>query len=215
MDKYNGLLSKVSRQYHILRGTQETENEWKARLVYSTCGMMAYACLWDDTEDPVSIVHLKRRIRGMLANYKLMYPELSDSLPYVPEELEDEIKNQFLNTGVIYHCPNRIAPSIKHEELFNGILFQRGIALDNISCVSGMSPRKRRAHIGQAKPVVIGRDVWIGGNCTILPGVTIGNNVVVAAGAVVTKDVPDNCVVGGVPAKIIREIHDDTVDTPE
>ena len=128
MDKYNGLLSKVSRQYHILRGTQETENEWKARLVYSICGMMAYACLWDDTEDPVSIVHLKRRIRGMLANYKLMYPELSDSLPYVPEELEDEIKNQFLNTGVIYHCPNRIAPSIKHEELFNGILFQRGIA---------------------------------------------------------------------------------------
>ena len=42
---------------------------------------------------------------------------------------------------------------------------------------------------------------------------TIGNNVVVAAGAVVTKDVPDNCVVGGVPAKIIREIEDDTEET--
>ena len=73
-----------------------------------------------------------------------------------------------------------------------------------------LSPRKRRGHIGQAKPVSIGRDVWIGGNCTILPGVTIGNNVVIAAGAVVTKDVPDNCVVGGVPAKMIREINDDT-----
>ena len=72
------------------------------------------------------------------------------------------------------------------------------------------SPRKRRGHIGQAKPVSIGRDVWIGGNCTILPGVTIGNNVLIAAGAVVTKDVPDNCVVGGVPAKMIREINDDT-----
>lgn len=76
-----------------------------------------------------------------------------------------------------------------------------------------LSPRKRRGHIGQAKPVSIGRDVWIGGNCTILPGVTIGNNVVIAAGAVVTKDVPDNCVVGGVPAKVIREIHDDTEET--
>lgn len=43
-----------------------------------------------------------------------------------------------------------------------------------------------------------------------MPGVTIGNNVVIAAGAVVTKDVPDNCVVGGVPAKMIREINDDT-----
>lgn len=73
-----------------------------------------------------------------------------------------------------------------------------------------LSPQKRRQHIGQAKPVCIGRDVWIGGNCTILPGVTIGNNVVVAAGAVVTHDVPDHCVVGGVPASVIKQIEDDT-----
>ena len=73
-----------------------------------------------------------------------------------------------------------------------------------------LSPAGRRRHLGQAKPVVIGRDVWIGGNCTILPGVTIGNNAVIAAGAVVTRDVPDNCVVGGVPARKIRDISDDT-----
>lgn len=56
------------------------------------------------------------------------------------------------------------------------------------------------------KPVVIGDDVWIGANAVILPGVTIGSHCVVAAGAVVTKDVPDNCVVGGVPAKLIKKI---------
>lgn len=72
-----------------------------------------------------------------------------------------------------------------------------------------LSPMKRRNHIGIAKPIHIGDDVWIGGNCTILPGVTIGNNVVVAAGAVVTKDIPDNCVVGGVPASVIKNIEDD------
>ena len=55
-------------------------------------------------------------------------------------------------------------------------------------------------------PVVIGDDVWIGANAVVLPGVTIGRHVVVAAGAVVTKDVPDNCVVGGVPAKIIKTL---------
>lgn len=72
-----------------------------------------------------------------------------------------------------------------------------------------LSPRKRRQGIGQAKPVKIGHDVWIGGNVTILPGVTIGNNVVIAAGAVVTKDIPDNVLAGGIPAKVIREIDND------
>ena len=56
------------------------------------------------------------------------------------------------------------------------------------------------------KQVTIGDDVWIGANAVILPGVTIGRHVVVAAGAVVTKDVPDNCIVGGVPAKVIKQI---------
>ena len=80
MDKYNGLLSKVSRQYQILRGNQETADEWKTRLVYSICGMMAYASLWDDAEEPISIVHLRRRIRGILGGYKSLYPELSGNL---------------------------------------------------------------------------------------------------------------------------------------
>ena len=55
-------------------------------------------------------------------------------------------------------------------------------------------------------PVVIGDDVWIGANAVILPGVTIGKHCVVAAGAVVTKDVPDFTVVGGVPAKILKTL---------
>ena len=77
MNKYNGLLSSVAHKYHICKGARETENEWKTRLVYSICGMMAYASLWDDSEEgTISIVHLKRKVRSMLANYKSMYPEL-------------------------------------------------------------------------------------------------------------------------------------------
>jgi len=71
-----------------------------------------------------------------------------------------------------------------------------------------LSAIARRKHMAFAKPVEIGNDVWIGGNVTILPGVKIGNNVVIAAGAVVTKDVPDNCVVGGIPAKKIKDIEE-------
>ncbi|MGI5888571.1 MAG: sugar O-acetyltransferase [Oscillospiraceae bacterium] len=75
-----------------------------------------------------------------------------------------------------------------------------------------MLPSGRRKHLGLAKPVTIGNDVWIGGNVTILPGVNIGNNVIVAAGAVVTRDVPDNTLVGGVPAKKIRDLENDVQD---
>lgn len=55
-------------------------------------------------------------------------------------------------------------------------------------------------------PIVIGSNVWIGAHATILRGVTIGDNAVIAAGAVVTKDVPANTVVGGVPARVLREL---------
>ncbi len=59
-------------------------------------------------------------------------------------------------------------------------------------------------------PIVLGRNVWVGSNATILQGVTIGDNAVVAAGAVVSRDVPANTIVGGVPARIIKRI-----DNPE
>lgn len=64
----------------------------------------------------------------------------------------------------------------------------------------------RRANLVPA-PVRLGDNVWVGSNATILPGVTIGDGSVVAAGAVVTKDVPPMTVVGGVPAKAIRSIE--------
>ncbi len=59
------------------------------------------------------------------------------------------------------------------------------------------------------KPVKIGEGVWIGANVTILPGVTVGENAVIAAGAVVTKDIPANSIVGGNPARVIRMLNSD------
>jgi len=56
--------------------------------------------------------------------------------------------------------------------------------------------------------IKIGNNVFIGSNTIFLPGVTVGNNVVIAAGSVISKDIPDNVVVGGVPAKIIKSIDE-------
>lgn len=68
-------------------------------------------------------------------------------------------------------------------------------------------PQKRIDEQGvSTKPVVIEDDIWIGANAVILPGVTIGHHTVVAAGAVVTKDVPPHSLVAGVPAKIIKQL---------
>lgn len=55
-------------------------------------------------------------------------------------------------------------------------------------------------------PVAIGDNVWIGGNCVILPGVKIGSNTVIGAGSIVTKEIPDNVLAAGNPCKVIREI---------
>lgn len=68
-------------------------------------------------------------------------------------------------------------------------------------------PLEAKARISgdeSGKPVKIGHNVWIGGRSVINPGVTIGNNAVIASGSVVTKDVPDNALVGGVPARLIK-----------
>jgi acetyltransferase-like isoleucine patch superfamily enzyme len=80
----------------------------------------------------------------------------------------------------------------------------------NVNIISAGHPlepsRRRTAVVG--KPIVIERNAWIAAGATIIGGVTVGENAVVAAGSVVTKDVPPNTLVGGNPAKAIRSIGD-------
>jgi maltose O-acetyltransferase len=69
-----------------------------------------------------------------------------------------------------------------------------------------IDPIERISGIEFAKPITIGDNCWIGGHATINPGVKLGDNVVVASGSVVTKNFPDNVVIGGNPARVIKEI---------
>ncbi|GEA51857.1 maltose O-acetyltransferase [Vibrio inusitatus NBRC 102082] len=76
-----------------------------------------------------------------------------------------------------------------------------------------LDPVERAYGAEFAKPVTIGKDVWLGANVTVCPGVSIGNNVVVGAGSVVVKDLPDNSVCVGVPAVKIRDITERNSET--
>ncbi|MGC1562997.1 MAG: sugar O-acetyltransferase [Bradyrhizobium sp.] len=81
----------------------------------------------------------------------------------------------------------------------------------NVSIITSghpIEPFQRRASV-IARPIVIERNVWIAAGSTIIGGVTVGENSVVAAGSVVTKDVLPNTLVGGNPARVIRSIGDD------
>lgn len=70
-------------------------------------------------------------------------------------------------------------------------------------------PATRSSGYEYGKEVVIGDNVWLGGNTVVCPGVTIGNNVVIGAGSVVTKNIPDNMIAAGNPCRVIREITEE------
>ena len=72
-----------------------------------------------------------------------------------------------------------------------------------------VSPRLRRYKLQHNKQIYIGRNVWLGAGAIILPGITIGDNSIVGAGSVVTKNVPANTIVVGNPAKVLREITEE------
>ena len=75
------------------------------------------------------------------------------------------------------------------------------------TAIHPLNPTERNSGEEYAKPITFGNNVWIGGSAIVNPGVRVGNNVVIASGAVVTKDVPDNVVVGGNPAKVIKQVE--------
>lgn len=68
-----------------------------------------------------------------------------------------------------------------------------------------LEPELRKAGWEFGKPIQVGNNVWFGGNVTVLPGVTIGDNAVIGAGSVVTKDIPADCVAVGNPCRVMRK----------
>lgn len=105
-------------------------------------------------------------------------------------------KNVFINSGCHFQDQGGIY-------IGNDVLIGHNVVLATIN--HALNPNDRK---NLYAPIHIGNQVWIGSNATILQGVTIGNGSVIGAGSVVTKSIPENSLVVGVPAKIIRKIEE-------
>lgn len=144
--------------------------------------------------------HTPEEIRKMIA--QLTGKPVDDKFRLFPPFYTDFGKNitfgkdVFLNSGCHFQDQGGIT-------IGDGCLIGHNVVLVTINH-DLMPENNRKNHYA---PIHIENHVWIGSNATVLPGVTIGDWAVVAAGAVVTKDVPERTVVGGVPAKVIKTIQ--------
>lgn len=115
------------------------------------------------------------------------------------KEAEVIIGNNCNLNGLVIHCNEKVV-------IGDDCMFGPGTILcDNDSHRVTIDPIVRNQK-PESAPIILGDCVWIGMNCIVLKGVTIGKNSIIAAGAVVTKSVPENCVYGGNPAKLIKEL---------
>ena len=113
--------------------------------------------------------------------------------------------NTFLGDGVFMNYGCVILDCARVEIGDRSLL---GPAVQIYTAIHPLDPGEREAYLETAKPVTLGRNVWIGGGAIVLPGVAIGDNAVIGAGSVVTRDVPANSVAVGNPAKVTKKIQD-------
>lgn len=143
--------------------------------------------------------HTPEEIREIMG--RLTGKKIDDSFRLFPPFYTDFGKNitigkdVFINSGCHFQDQGSIT-------IGDGSLIGHNVVLVTIN--HDLNPKENRKN--HYAPIKIGSHVWIGSNATVLPGVTVGDWAVIAAGAVVTKDVPARIVVGGVPAKILKAV---------
>ena len=141
--------------------------------------------------------HSQEEIRALLS--QLFGYEVDPTFKVFPPFYADFGKNIHVGKNVFVN-------DCCHFQDHGGVTLGDGCLIGHNVVNHYLDPEKRSAML--PAPIVLGKNVWVGSNATILQGVTIGDNAVVAAGAVVTKDVPANSIVGGVPAKFIKRIDE-------
>lgn len=186
-------VEEIIREFRGEESEAASRPEWQA-MFWDLCQEAIRLCM-----ELNSNYHTPEEIRQIMG--RLTGREVGEGFTLFPPFYTDFGKNiaigrnVFINSGCHFQDQGGIA-------IGDGALIGHNVVLATVN--HALKPEKRRRN--RYAPIRIGENVWIGSNATILPGVTLGDWAVVAAGAVVTKDVPPMTVVGGVPARVLRTI---------
>ncbi|MBI4938224.1 MAG: acyltransferase [Nitrosomonadales bacterium] len=145
--------------------------------------------------EPLAVVYIGERGKLGLGEMNTIYPGATIRIDQGWMETGDEVS---FGSGCHIYEPRAGLTIGEHSMIGGGVLIcgvNHGYSAQGI-------PMRRQPF--EAAPIVIGRDVWVGMGAILLPGVTLGDGAVIAAGAVVTADVPPGAVVSGVPARLAK-----------
>ncbi len=171
-----------------------------------------------DANNDSDLIKERRECKERCYDYNQLRPSDREQQKMIIRELFGKTKNEFsitapfwcdygynIEIGENFYANHNLVILDGAKVIFGDNVF---IAPDCGFYTAGhpLDVERRNQGLEYAYPITVGNNVWFGGGVKVMPGVTIGNNVVIAAGSVVTRDIPDNVLAGGVPCKVIRAI---------
>ena len=178
---------KISRKLRIYKNTEV--NLTKTSKI--TIGkVFEFNAKWTP-KDPFPSILAMRENSNLTVKGK--FKIFSGSRVYINEGASLILGNGYINNNLDLSCFERI-------EIGNGVAISSNVCIRDSDNHNILSSQHK-----VTQPIKIGNNVWIGMNCTILKGVTIGDGCIIAAGSVVNNDIPNKCLVGGVPAKVLKQ----------
>lgn len=177
---------------------------------------MRQGFIWKDDEENMA---LQARCKGLVRQFNAMPPEDMEGREKLLHEIFGNVEEH------VWICPPLTAAVGKYVSIGSGTYANMNLTLiddyaitigknvligPNVTlCTTGHPIHPAHRMDGMYSfPITIGDNVWLGGNVMVLPGVTIGENSVIGAGSVVTKDIPANVIAFGSPCKVYREINE-------